>query len=44
MAKLEDITVGDLEAALAEVDGKRETQRLMVAIIYKRGPSVTTSC
>lgn len=40
MAKLEDVSVEDLEVALEEVDGKRETQRLMVAIIYKRGPSV----
>jgi len=39
MAKLEDVAVGDLEAALDEADGKRETQRLMVAIMYKRGPS-----
>lgn len=40
MAKLEDVSVGELEAALEEVEGKRETQRLMVAILYKRGPSV----
>lgn len=40
MAKLESISAEDLEAALERVDRKRETQRLMVAIMYKRGPSV----
>lgn len=40
MAKLENVSVEDLEAALAEADGKQETERLMVAILYKRGPSV----
>lgn len=40
MAKLENVSIDDLETALENVDGKQETQRLMVAIIYKRGPSV----
>lgn len=40
MARLEHVPVEELEAALDEATGKRETQRLMVAIIYKRGPSV----
>jgi transposase len=40
MARLEHVPVEALEAALDEATGKRETQRLMVAIIYKRGPSV----
>lgn len=40
MARLEDVSVESLEAALEEATGKRETQRLIVAIIYKRGPSV----
>ena len=39
MARLENVSVEDLEAALDNATGKRETQRLMVAIIYKRGPS-----
>jgi transposase len=40
MTKLENVSIDDLEAALENASGKRETQRLMVAIIYKRGPSV----
>lgn len=40
MARLEEIAVEDLEAALVEIDGYREVQRLLAAIIYKRGPSV----
>lgn len=39
MARLENVSVEELEAALDEASGKRETQRLMAAIIYKRGPS-----
>jgi transposase len=39
MARLENISVDELEAALDEATEKRETQRLLVAIIYKRGPS-----
>lgn len=39
MARLENISVEDLESALDDATGKRETQRLMAAIIYKRGPS-----
>jgi len=39
MARLEDVSVEELEAALDEATGKRETKRLLVAIIYKRGPS-----
>jgi transposase len=40
MARLETVPVEELEAALDEATGKREIQRLMVAIMYKRGPSV----
>jgi len=39
MARLENVPVEDLEAALEGATGKRETKRLLVAIIYKRGPS-----
>jgi len=39
MTKLENVSVEELEAALDEATGKRETKRLLVAIIYKRGPS-----
>jgi transposase len=40
MTKLADVDVDDLEAALDDATGKQETERLLVAIIYKRGPSV----
>jgi len=40
MARLENVPVAELEAALDDATGKRETKRLLVAIIYKRGPSV----
>lgn len=40
MGKLEHIDAKDLEAVLDRADGKRETIRLLTAIIYKRGPSV----
>lgn len=40
MARLEEIPVEELEEALVETDGYREVQRLITAIIYKRGPSV----
>lgn len=40
MAKMENVSVDDLEDALENAEGKGETQRLMVAILYKRGPSV----
>lgn len=39
MARLEDISVEELEEALDEAEGKKETKRLLAAIIYKRGPS-----
>jgi len=39
MAKLENISVKELEAALDDATERRETMRLLVAIIYKRGPS-----
>jgi len=39
MARLENVSVEELEEALAEATGKREIKRLLVAIIYKRGPS-----
>jgi len=40
MTRLEDVSIEDLEAALDEAETKQETERLMVAILYKRGPSV----
>lgn len=40
MKRLADISVEELEATLDETPGSRETQRLLAAIIYKRGPSV----
>jgi|AntRauMinimDraft_4_1070384.scaffolds.fasta_scaffold01830_1 transposase len=40
MTRLENISVGEFEEALEDATGKTETQRLLVAIIYKRGPSV----
>ena len=40
MAKLEDISLADLHELLGEVDEKKPTQRLMLAILYKQGPSV----
>ncbi|WP_247730374.1 helix-turn-helix domain-containing protein [Halovivax limisalsi] len=40
MAKIEAISADELLAALESAEGKRETMRLMVAILYKRGPSV----
>lgn len=40
MVRLEEISVEDLENAMVEIDGYREIQRLIAAIIYKRGPSV----
>lgn len=40
MGKIEHVDVTELEAALDRVDGKKETIRLLTAIIYKRGPSV----
>ena len=39
MARLENVSVEELEASLDEATGKRETKRLLVSIIYKRGPS-----
>lgn len=41
MEHLEDVPVEDLQRALDEVDGKRETQRLTAAIAYKNGISQT---
>ena len=40
MARLEEIPVEELENTMVETDGYREVQRLIAAIIYKRGPSV----
>lgn len=40
MARLEDISTDELEEALVDIEGYREVQRLLAAIIYKRGPSV----
>ena len=40
MSRLEDVPVVDLEEALENATRKRETMRLMTAVIYKRGPSV----
>lgn len=41
MEHLENVDVEDLQHALDEVDGKRETQRLTAAIAYKNGISQT---
>lgn len=40
MARLDGIQVEALEEALAELERHREAERLLAAIIYKRGPSV----
>ena len=40
MAKLENISIDDLREALEHVEDKKATQRLMLAILYKQGPSV----
>jgi len=39
MTRLENISVEELEDALCDATDKKETRRLMAAIIYKRGPS-----
>jgi hypothetical protein len=38
MAHLEDVTADDLRQILAEVEGKRATQRVMVGLNYKSVP------
>lgn len=40
MGLLENISVDELNEALETVERKKPTQRLMVAILYKQGPSV----
>lgn len=40
MALLDDISVGELQDAFDSVEEKKPTQRLMLAILYKQGPSV----
>ncbi len=40
MAKLDNITVEELREKLDEVDDPKATKRLMLAILYKEGPSV----
>lgn len=40
MSLLEQTTVEELQDALDVVEAKKPTQRLMLAILYKRGPSV----
>jgi transposase len=40
MARIGEIPVEVLEDAMIEIDGYREIERLIAAIIYKRGPSV----
>lgn len=40
MSRLDEVPVEELEKALENATRKRETMRLMTAIIYKRGPSV----
>lgn len=40
MALLEDISVDELQDALDSVESKKPTQRLILAILYKQGPSV----
>lgn len=39
MAKLEDILIDNIRAKLDEVDDPKATKRLMLAILYKQGPS-----
>jgi len=39
MTRLDNIAVEKLKEALDQATGKRETKRLLVAIIYKQGPS-----
>lgn len=39
---LEDVSIEDLRATLDEVEGRKPTERLLAAIIYKQGPSVPT--
>ena len=41
MDHLTEITLEELQQALEEVEGKRETQRLLAAIAYKNGISQT---
>jgi transposase len=40
MTKLANISVEELHDALEEVEEKKPTKRLMLAILYKQGPSV----
>lgn len=40
MAKLEDVSVDELHEVLESVNDKKAVQRLMLAILYKQGPSV----
>lgn len=41
MSRLEDVSIEALRDALAMVENKRPTQRLMIAIAYKRGVTQT---
>jgi transposase len=38
MARLENVSVEEVESALKDATGKWETKRLLLALIYKRGP------
>jgi transposase len=40
MGRLADVPIEELETALDDATGKKETMRLLTAMIYKRGPSV----
>lgn len=40
MSLLDGVSTDQLHDALAEVEGKKPTQRLLFAILYKQGPSV----
>ena len=40
MARFENVSVDEIESALNTAETKQEAKRLMVAILYKRGPSV----
>ena len=40
MGRLKTISVSELDAALDVATGKKETERLLAARIYKQGPSV----
>ena len=42
MVRLENVSLDKLRSALDNVESKKPTQRLMIAILYKQGHSVPT--